>query len=157
NTRGVFIVSGSDNVVGGTVSAERNVLSGNLIGVHIGIDGHHNQVSGNFIGTDASGARPLGNMEHGVLIEGPSNLVGGTTPGSGNVIAANGFDGLNGEEAGVAVVRNSAWGNLIQGNLIGTDVSGTTAIGNRSRGVFVNGASGTLIGGPQPGARNVIS
>ena len=43
------------------------------------------------------------------------------------------------------------------GNLIGTNATGTSALGNRASGVFVSNAGPALIGGSAAGARNVIS
>src|SRR5262249_46451595 len=47
-------------------------------------------------------------------------------------------------------------GNTIQGNYLGTDISGTVRSGG-SYGVFIDGASGNTIGGTGTGARNLIS
>src|SRR5262249_25273222 len=47
--------------------------------------------------------------------------------------------------------------NLVQGNLIGTDASGTVALGNFQRGVAVLDASHNTIGGATAAARNVIA
>ena len=53
---------------------------------------------------------------------------------------------------------NDASLNLVQGNMIGTDMTGTVAIGNTGAGVLVgDGSSANTIGGPVGGARNVIS
>ncbi len=46
--------------------------------------------------------------------------------------------------------------NEIEGNFVGTDVSGTLDLGNGWEGVFINGDSHT-VGGTSPAARNVIS
>ena len=76
------------------------------------------------------------------------NTIGGTTPGSGNLISGN----TNGVEI------DGASGNLVQGNLIGTDTTGRLAMGNTGAGVLIeNGSSSNTIGGPVGGARNVIS
>src|SRR5262249_36228460 len=47
--------------------------------------------------------------------------------------------------------------NRVQGNTIGTDVTGIVALGNRLDGVLVSGNAGNTIGGTAPGARNLLS
>ena len=148
----------TSNIIGGTTTAARNIISGNdRHGVFISGDStSNNTVSGNYIGTDAAGTGFVGNSVDGVLINGgDNNTIGGTTSGSGNLISAN-------VENGVHIVANviefqSATGNLVQGNLIGTDVNGTSAIGNLLDGVVIDQASNNTIGGTTAGSRNVIS
>jgi len=109
-----------------------------------------NVVEGNFLGTDVTGTLALGNGRSGVNIYGISqgNTIGGTTAGARNVISGNG--------AGVWI---TSWpGNLVQGNFIGTDATGTADLGNTWDGVILDGnAAGNTIGGTTAGARNVIS
>lgn len=156
DNQGVQIVDAPSNTVGGTVVGARNIISGGATtGVVIGGNaGPGNQVQGNFIGTDVTGTQPLGQtFGGGVDLVGPNNIVGGTSPGAGNVISANGGTG------GVTLVSipgSAATGNLVQGNLIGTDVTGTIDLGN-SFGLFIQNASGNVIGGTTAGARNNIS
>jgi CSLREA domain-containing protein len=152
-TDGVRIAGAPSNTIGGPTAAARNVISGNgAHGVNIGSSG--NLVQGNFIGTDVTGTADLGNTQYGVRIDDASgNTVGGiaSAPGAppGNVISGN--DGFG------VFVLNGASGTQVQGNLIGTDVSGTTALGNGSHGVAIPAAPGNTIGGTTPGMRNVIS
>jgi hypothetical protein len=122
-----------------------NVISGNgLYGVRL-IGGSGNRVQGNLIGTDVTGTRALGNGTFGVTIEsGLDNLIGGATPGARNVISANG--------TGVAVLVNQT---SVQGNLIGTDVTGSAALGN-GIGVLITGSNNT-IGGTAAGEGNTIA
>jgi hypothetical protein len=109
-------------------------------------------VQGNFIGTDVTGKRDLGN-ESGVNIRGSNgNQIGGTVPGAGNVISGN-------EREGVSIIFDfvgTASENLVRGNLIGTDVTGTRAIRNEV-GILIAGVRGNTIGGTSAAARNVIS
>jgi len=147
NQEGVTI-SGSGNVIGGTVAAAKNVISGNRTGVNI--SGANNQVQGNFIGTNAAGNAALGNSENGVAVSGPNNFIGGTASGAGNLISGNPF-------VGVIITGSTSTGNKIQGNLIGTDATGTFALGNSGEGVRVIDAPSTLVGGAVSGARNIIS
>ncbi len=109
---------------------------------------------GNYIGTDVTGTQARPNVGAGVLITSTGNMIGGTTPGDGNVVSGN-FG------SGEIWMRNSG-NNLVEGNFIGTDASGTKALANAQepshRGIYVMGGSGAnVIGGTEPGARNVIS
>ena len=146
---GVMVQGASGNLVGGTGAAARNVISGNPQGVTVtGARATNNRIEGNFMGTDASGTRGLG-AHYGVLItDAPSNLVGGTEAGAGNVISGN-------AQAAVFIQGGTATDNKVQGNRIGTDASGTRTLGNGS-GVFLL-APGNLVGGAEVGARNIIS
>ena len=151
---GVYIVDAPDNTVGGTDSAARNVISGNTGGPGVYVTGSTatgNLVQGNYIGTDVNGTADLGNSSAGVWIQdAPDNTVGGTVSGARNIISGN--DGF-----GVYILNSTATGNLVQGNYIGTDVNGTTALGNGDNGVYINGAPDNTVGGTVSGARNVIS
>jgi Calx-beta domain-containing protein len=156
----------SNNVIGGTTPAQRNVISGSSGGAGIDISRPcctadlspitGNVIQGNYIGVNAAGNGGISNLREGVRISSfnasvdvTGNMVGGTQVGAGNVISGNHFDGLLLE--GPKVKNNS-----VQGNFIGTDASGSFAIPNDGNGVSVSG-SDNLIGGPVPGARNIIS
>ncbi len=139
---------GSDgNTVGGTTADARNVVIDNSIGIEIEAD--DTDVIGNYVGVDATGASSGdGNSTAGVRItSGSGNSVGGTTISRRNVLSGNGF--------GVSC-EHLAPDNLVQGNLIGTDVTGTLKRGNSHAGVFL-GAPGTTVGGTVASARNVIA
>ncbi len=149
---GVSISGGATgNTIGGTTSAHRNVISGNTAeGVHItGSGTDSNTVSGNYIGVDSTGAAALGNGIDGVRISASasSNTIGGTTAGERNIISGNADDGI----------QVSGTGNIIRGNYIGTDVTGTVDLGNGDEGIEVSSATNTIIGGSVVGARNVIA
>ncbi len=142
-----FGASGFGNRIGGTSVQARNLISGNVgPGVSAAFGG--NQVQGNFIGVDATGAAALGNSDRGVSVNGDANVIGGPSIDFRNVISGNSrgvqFDGSD---------------HVLQGNLIGTDATGTFALPNQNEGVSVNGATGVLIGGPGVGLPpgNVIS
>ena len=108
----------------------------------------NNLIAGNFIGTNAAGSVGLANG-HGVVISAPGNIVGGTTPAARNLISGNTGEGIS------LKFDDENMNNLIQGNYIGTDKFGTSALGN-SRGIVVQ-IDGNQIGGSEPGAGNVIS
>lgn len=135
----------SNNIIGGNAPGERNVISGNdAEGVEIshGQRTVGNQVLGNFIGTDVSGAQATAatrNGWHGVHIEdGP---VGSIV--TGNVIGNNGLGGvsIDGFETGFYPV-----GNHIANNRIGVALD-DAAIPNAHFGVQVKDhASQSTIG-----------
>jgi len=103
-------------------------------------------IQGNRIGTNAAGSAGLGNTRGGIQLDLVDNAtIGGTQPGEGNVISDNNFPGV--------FINGS--GNLVQGNIIGRDVTDTVALGNFG-GVSLFG-SGNMVGGTAAGARNVIS
>jgi hypothetical protein len=152
-------------VIGGTTASARNIISasGNrqlpeseFPGVGVRAECAGVTISGNYIGTDVTGMRSLGNAVDGVFaytyLVGPSPevTVGGTQPGAGNLISGNGQSGVDVGKSGV----------VIQGNLIGTDVTGTYTIPNGQYGVYIRTAGNgqpDLVGGSVPGARNLIS
>ncbi|HKI21696.1 MAG TPA: right-handed parallel beta-helix repeat-containing protein, partial [Isosphaeraceae bacterium] len=152
--QGVQIDSGAvDNTIGGTSAGAGNVVSGNgECGFSVdGVGTSGNLIEGNLVGTDVTGSQPLGNAFQGMYF-GPGttgNTIGGTTAGSGNVISANGNGGI---------WINGASDDVVEGNMIGTDATGTLALGNAYSGVYVDaGASGNTIGGTTAGSGNVIS
>ena len=153
---GVLLDGTSGAVVGGTGgAATRNIISGNgKVGVFIfGATAKGNLIAGDFIGLNASGTGALGNGGDGILLQAPSNVVGGVTAAARNVISANGSAGIH--------VIGGGTGNVLAGDWIGTDASGSRAVGNNFYGIFVDGsgtgaASGNLIGGGV-GSTNVIA
>ena len=152
NGGGITIDNASNNLIGGTSEAARNVISGNQWwGVTIwGSSSSGNDIQGNYIGTDASGTQPLGNQWGGIWINGvANNTIGGIDAGARNVISANLHEGVQ--------IDGGASGNTVQGNYIGTDVNGTADLGNGNDGVRITQAWGNVIGGTAAGERNVIA
>jgi hypothetical protein len=155
----VYILGGaSNNTIGGTATGATNVISGNTnYGVGItdaGTTG--NLVAGNLIGTNAAGSAPLGNY-YGVYIQvgASSNTIGGTTTTARNIISGN-------QTGGILVTGSGTTGNLIEGNFIGIDPTGTAALANAFYDVLIQGgATANTVGGitstPGTGAGNVIS
>jgi titin len=150
---GVYIYQSPGNLIGGTNAAARNILSGsNLAGIFIeNTSATGNKVQGNYIGTDITGAKRLGNKNNGIVIaSAPANVVGGTTAVERNIISAN-------NQSGIYLLSSAASANRIQGNYIGTDLTGTAALSNALDGVTLYGANNNIIGGTNAGARNIIS
>jgi len=149
---GIVIASAPGNIVGGTNAAQRNIISGNLqSGVYLlSATASDNWVAGNFIGTDVTGSLALSNVVDGITIYGANNnIIGGTNVGAQNVISGNGEYGV--------FITNGAVSNQIQGNFIGTTVSGAGHLGNQFNGVGILGASSNVIGGTTTSARNIIA
>jgi titin len=144
---GIYIAGSSNNLIGGTMSGAGNVISGNN-GDGIDSAGSANVFQGNYIGTDATGTRPLGNALDGVfLFIGTGNSLGGTVIVAGNLIAANGG-------RGITVNTDDA---RIQGNFIGTDLSGLLALGNGTDGIGILNSSHVTVGGTTAADGNLIA
>lgn len=158
---GILINSSPGNRIGGTMAAQRNVISGNDdSGILIrGIASVSNRVEGNFIGLNATGSNIIPNSVDGITIQGAvSTLIGGEGVGAGNVISGNTRSGISLGIAPAAVSDSPfAENTRILGNIIGLDPAGSVDRGNIDDGIYVGPAVGTVIGGTSPGARNVIS
>jgi|GEM_PF-5296881 len=165
-TQGIGL-SGTDSV-----TVDGNVISGNGFGKEgahsfnyfggLVLEGtSHTQITGNFIGTDAMGSAAIPNRDSGVrLIGGSDTVIGGDTSAARNVISGNGL--LETFFDGAGIVTSSASGVVIAGNYIGTDATGTKALGNLGPGILIAGAGSgpqkaVLVGGATEAAGNVIS
>jgi hypothetical protein len=141
-----------NNTIGGSAAADRNVISGNSIdGVDLdGTDGpiDNNVVQGNYIGTDVTGTKAVPNLQDGVAVTRGSsnNLIGGSTPGAGNLISGNSGNGVNILSDGFAGTGVSNQ-NAVEGNLIGTDATGSNPLGNGADGVRIGKSTNNAIGG----------
>ena len=146
NGNGIFVFSGN-NLIGGDFPAARNLISGNLqSGIDMAGPADDNAIRGNFIGTDRTGTAALGNGRAGVALFGTSaSVIGGPTPGERNVISGNLFG-----------IESAGGSYVIQGNFIGTDVTGTAAVPNTGPGIALGGDDHT-VGGVAPGAGNLIA
>lgn len=152
NDIGIEIGSGSDRtLIGGSIEADRNLISGNRhIGVRL-LDVQHCTVSGNFVGIDRTGTYALPNYD-GVSLEGAVkyNTIGGLTAGERNVISGN-------IDYGLPIFGAGAEGNIVIGNYLGTNALGTCAIGNTYGVLFDDGTFNNRVGGESDAERNLIS
>ena len=166
NGTGILIDNSPDNVIGGTGgSSTRNIISGNgQYGIEITqVRSAGNQVEGNYIGTNIAGTGfPGGSSEGspaqdlGVFVDGVSGVtIGGTSSGESNVISGNdiGVEIANLKLNG-ATIRS---GDFVEGNLIGTNASGTGPVSNLDLGVFIDNAQGNVIGPGNDIAANGIA
>src|SRR5262249_23643670 len=112
-----------NNTIGGTTSGARNLISGNNTGIDLVYAGSPGTlIQGNFIGTDVTGTKSVANSE-GVRINVPNSPTGGTSSAARNILSGNIFDGI--------LIRDStSTGNLVQGNFLGTDLTGTVKVAN---------------------------
>jgi titin len=145
--------SAGAGVSGLTVSAGSSTIKGleitdfNGTGIVLKAKGS-DTVTADYLGTGGSSA--LGNAS-GVSVSSAKNTIGGTESGAGNLISGN-------KDFGVLITGASATSNLVQGNEVGTDSSGSVAVPNSLGGVFVSGgATLNTIGGTVAGAGNLVS
>ncbi len=169
---GVQVFGGNGNRVGGATSGgpctgDCNVISGAInskANVLLDLNSINALVRGNFIGTTVTGTAAITPQNvRGIVDKGSGNRIGGaggTTPGGActgdcNLISGNNING------GI-LLDQAATGSIIQGNFIGTDVTGNASISNgtppggSSEGIL-SFAAGAMIGGTIPEARNVVS
>jgi hypothetical protein len=147
---GVTLTGAASNQIGSPLPFSGNVISGNRQDGVFLTNSIANRVQGNLIGVSVYGTNALGNGLNGVAISSAAfNMIGGEDSGAGNLISAN-------TNAGIWLFRAGATNNVVQGNLIGTDSTGRTALKNLTTGIQIE-APRNLIGGSMPGAGNVIS
>lgn len=157
NGNGILVVSSGNNTIGGSSSTDRNIISGNLeAGILFnGTGTRNNIVKGNYIGTDVTGMNYLDNHV-GIMLKSNSdnNIIGGSSANDRNIISGN-------SEIGVYMEASDS--NIVIGNYIGPDVTGTGtfAIGDslfQANGVEFNTVSkNNRVGGTAAGERNIIS
>ncbi|WP_297696753.1 DUF2341 domain-containing protein, partial [uncultured Eudoraea sp.] len=152
NSNNGINVQGANTVIGGTGANDGNVITNNgNEGINLtGTGATGTLIQGNIIGLDPDGSTGTGNGDVGIaLLSGSHNTtIGGTDPNARNIISMN-FEGIE-------INSNN---NTIQGNYIGTDITGTQNRGNDSDdGIEIqNNATGNLIGGTEEGAGNLIA
>jgi len=150
---------------GGVSTGSGNVISGNHQAGIAFNGGPSNLIAGNYIGTDKTGTSvktgtaTLDNWNYGIVLQNSANknTIGAAGGGSSNVISGNGIHSAGGNKGmGIAILGSDY--NVIAGNFIGTDVSGTVALGNRTDGIYVDPSSAfNTIGGTAQAARNIVS
>ncbi|HEY0160346.1 MAG TPA: hypothetical protein VGF28_23875, partial [Thermoanaerobaculia bacterium] len=131
----------------GGSSTLRGFILNNLGGAAVQLDSDDNTVQNCWIGTNLTGTTAAANGT-GITVSGNNNVIGGNVASARNVISGN--------TTGIRL-HDTASGNSIAGNYIGTNVSGNAAVPNAT-GILLNDeASGNTIGGATTADRNVIS
>jgi CSLREA domain-containing protein len=163
---GIRIVLGAADTTIGAATTNPGTSGGNVIsgnnsdGVHIeGTTTSGTIIQGNIIGLKASGDAAVRNVGRGIaIVAAPGTRIGGTTVPQRNVISGNGGGAVSARDPG-------ADNTVVQGNYIGTDVTGSFGLGNGG-GVGFNeavstGLTGCVVGGltavPGTPPGNVIS
>jgi hypothetical protein len=148
---------GDDSTIGAVdgVIGARNVISGNSeAGILCDTNGNGTlgavTIQGNFIGVKAAGSAALANLGNGIVNDGRGRsditIIGGSAPGAGNVISGNVGSGL----------VDFKPGTVVQGNFIGTDITGLIDLGNTANGI--RSIFGTIkVGGLAAGEGNTIA
>ena len=151
DSMGILIAAGAtNNTVGGTTPAARNLISGNNgSGIQIGASSDvsatsGNVVAGNYIGTDVTGLRALGNGSgtssagDGVDLIGINsinNTIGGSVAAAGNLISGNAYDGI---------YLDHSSNDTLEFNLVGADAAknfSNTSVGNADNGIELDNAA----------------
>ena len=154
---GIFMDNSTGNFIGNSI-ATGNVISGNARnGIALVRGANNNFFQGNLLGTDISGTIDLGNAQSGINVgditpNSTGNTIGGASASLRNVISGNNNNG------GI-FLDDFATNTIIQSNLIGTAIDGTTALGNVGSGIFIEQDS-NIIGGVNAGntiAFNTVS
>src|SRR5262249_53662543 len=142
---------------GGNSTVRGLAIDNFAYGTGLWISGAGNDlVVGNFIGTDVTGLSAAANNQ-GAVVYGPGSTIGGTSPADRNIISGNNSglpDSADGgtQPSGLGIYVGG--GNLFQGNYVGVDKNGTSALPN---GGGIQPGSNTTIGGAAAGAGNLIS
>ncbi len=137
--RGIYLQFGSNNIIGGENPNTWNLISGNNgpgVWIH---GGSSNTFRNNGIGVTVDGKNPLPNFGDGVRISAAS---------SNNVIHTNIIAGNSGN--GISIQSESGKvpdGNVVIGNIIGTENNISTAMANFGDGMVIVNGSKTRVGG----------
>ena len=115
------------------------------------VNSNSNIIKGNYVGLNRMGNAAVRNYD-GISIEGTSkyNLIGGYTAAERNYVSGN-------VAYGIPVFGTGCNFNIIIGNFVGTDITGTDSIPNTYGVLFDDGASYNLLGGRVSGAGNLLS
>jgi parallel beta-helix repeat protein len=129
----------SDVRIGGSGSGEGNVISGNWIGIYLGIASNVT-IQGNRMGTDITGVQPVPNHYAAIVVAAEAatdTMIGGIAPGEGNVIAFNFGEGVApGTDEGAGGIRNLGLRATIRGNSMYEN--GHLAVDNGNDGIDFN-------------------
>lgn len=144
NSIGLNITAGSSTVQGMVIN--RFGFAGIVLDTKGG-----NTILGDWIGPNSDGTTNTYRQNIGIrILNSPGNTIGGSTANARNVISGQIGDGID-------ISGNTSKDNLILGNYIGTNLSGTQVLGNHGYGIGVGSTAHNMIGGTNAGEGNLIS
>ena len=150
NRYGIYADTAIGLTVGGTTAAERNVVSANDWGIALYNDSTDAVITGNHVGTDATGLLDRGNRFDGLFIVNSSSRarIGGPTAAEANVVAGNGGDGIS---IGSGTMADA----VVEGNWIGVGADGTTPLANTDAGINLGSGQTTQVHRQRDRARHI--
>ncbi len=143
---GVAVTGGVHVRIGGTLSSQRNLISGSSGGIAVyGGTGGDLLIRNNYVGTNAAGTAAIHN-NYGIIVGlSPGDIIGDATnggvtigglgPGEPNVVSGNQCVGIQAKARENALIQ-FLW---IVGNIVGLDATATSAVGNGCSGIDVQG------------------
>ena len=143
---GCLAISASDSVVRGLVI---NRFAANSAIAVFTAGASNNIVEGNLIGTDVTGTSIIGTAAGVNIVQADNNTVGGTVPAARNVIAGVTLPAIE--------IREQSDNNVVQGNFIGTDITGMVALNNGGTDVVIYDSQGNTFGGTTASERNIVT
>jgi len=158
NNNGLVISAGSSTVMNLVINGFTSTISGTEEDGLLLESNGGNLVEGCKLGTDPTGTMAVPNDVGIAMNSSANNTIGGTTATERNIISGN-------KQLGVAIAESGSVANVVEGNYIGTDISGSNPLAN-AIGVIVDSVNGqgsnqsgldNTIGGATAGAGNVIS
>lgn len=139
-SKGMYINSlGNDITIKGSIISSNGSTAPGEGGLGIFVSGASSgSITNNYIGTNATGTTAAGNTGTGLQIESSTGITIGGSSSLRNIISANGYDGIQLVDCSRCTISY---------NYLGTDVNGTSGLGNYGWGVEVltQGASSDLL------------
>lgn len=152
---GVCLTSVTGTLIGTNGDGVADALEGNLVsgngenGIDLSLS-DSNTISGNFIGVNKSGSAKLANTRNGIRLDGSSdNVIGvGTTTlarGEAPTVISSKGNLISGHFQYAGINIGTGGGNIVAGNYIGTDATGSIALGN-GNGIDIESSPSNIIG-----------
>jgi len=135
---GIFVFDANFNQIGGIGSSTGNIISSNgSIGINI-LNSRNTIIKSNIIGTSGNSQLARGNQSNNIQLQNSiETVIGGNKNTEGNVISAS--------ATGAGINIDPGCNNtIVKGNYIGTDKTGTLALGNLVIGIILKSDNCTI-------------